>query len=94
MDAGTVIFSDPVNGIVTITIELNDGWRFLDDDENLKIQGYDAPPMGNPSPGKFDYKFYAVGDDPFSVDVPVDCSKRHVLLRRARGRRVELRLQR
>ena len=74
MDAGTVIFSDPVDGIVTITIELNDGWRFLDDDENLKIQGYDAPPMGNPSPGKFDYKFYAVGGDPFSVDVPVDCN--------------------
>ena len=73
MDAGTVIFSDPVNGIVTITIELNDGWRFLDDDENLKIQGYDAPPMGNPSPGKFDNKFYAVGGDSFSVDVPVDC---------------------
>jgi hypothetical protein len=73
MDAGTVIFSDPVDGIVTITIELNDGWRFLDDDENVKIQGYDAPPMGKPRPGKFDYKFYAVGGDPSSVDVPVEC---------------------
>jgi hypothetical protein len=74
MDAGTVIFSDPVNGIVTITIELNEGWRFLDDDENLKIQGYDAPPMGKPRSGEFDYKFNAVGGDPFSVDVPVDCN--------------------
>jgi hypothetical protein len=69
MLAGTVHFSDPANGSVTITITLDAGWRFYDDPENVKIQDYAAAPSGNPSPGQFETKGYATGS-PFSIDVP------------------------
>lgn len=55
MEAGTVKFSAPNNGNVTITITLNEGWR-LDPDEKepVKVQGYNStPPPVNPSPGLF-----------------------------------------
>jgi hypothetical protein len=72
---------------VDIIIELNDGFRFaVDEDENLKIQGYGEAPSGNPSPGEFAFKstesgksatvnvpysqFYGVHVD---VEVRVDC---------------------
>lgn len=71
MDAGTVDFSAPVAGSVTITIILNEGWRFYDDpeQENVKIQDYASAPSGNPSPGLFDWKGYAT-ESSFSIDVP------------------------
>lgn len=69
MDAGTVHFSEAVGGYVTITITLNEGWRFEDVDENVKIQDYADAPSGNPSPGLFDSKDYAI-ESPFSIDVP------------------------
>ncbi|MHC4172074.1 MAG: hypothetical protein ACYST5_03915 [Planctomycetota bacterium] len=69
MEAGTVDFSAPVAGVVTITITLNEGWRFYDDPENVKIQDYASAPSGNPSPGLFDWKDYAT-ESSFSIDVP------------------------
>jgi hypothetical protein len=69
MPAGTVQFSAPAGGLVTITITLNAGWRFYDDPENVKIQDYAAAPSGNPTPGQFDTKGYATGS-PFSINVP------------------------
>jgi len=57
MDAGTVKFSAAtLNGEVTITIELNDGWAFFGDDEDIKVQDYVTEPSGNPAPGLFDWK--------------------------------------
>jgi hypothetical protein len=70
IEAGTVHFSAPVDCYVTITIELNDGWRFEDVEENFKIQDYPTAPSGNPAPGLFAYKGYAT-EDSFSVVVPV-----------------------
>jgi hypothetical protein len=67
MEAGTVHFSVPVDGSVTITITLNAGWRFREDiTENVKIQDYETAPSGNPAPGQFDYKYNATGS-PFTV---------------------------
>ena len=54
IDAGTVAFSAiDGDGNVTITITLNDNVRLQDDDESVKIQGYDTPPSGNPQLGQF-----------------------------------------
>jgi hypothetical protein len=54
MNAGSVHFSAPNNGKVTITVTLNNGWRFdPDTDESLKVQGYSTAPSGNPAPGLF-----------------------------------------
>ncbi len=72
MEAGTVAFSAPAGGYVTITITLNAGWRFYDDpeQENVKIQDYEsAPPAENPNPGGFAHKGYATGS-PFQIVVP------------------------
>jgi hypothetical protein len=69
MEAGTVHFSEADDGFVTITIELNEGWRFEDVAENVKIQGYDDAPSGNPNPGSFEYKGDATGDS-FEITVP------------------------
>lgn len=59
MEAGTVSFSAAADGMVTITITLNEGWRFAEVDENVKIQAYASAPSGNPSPGLFAHKFTA-----------------------------------
>lgn len=74
MEAGTVTFSAPAEGKVTITITLNDGWRFADVDENVKVQDYAAaPPSGNPSPGLFAWKAtFDVGATSDSIDVPLN----------------------
>ena len=69
MVAGTVQFSNPVDGIVTIIISLNPGWRFEDVEENVKIQDYATPPSGNPAPGLFAHKGNASGSS-FRIDVP------------------------
>ena len=73
MDAGNVTFSAPSDGMVTITIELNAGWRFAlvpvgenngttIFDDNIKVQNYDGTPPGkNPAPGLFQWKRFAEG---------------------------------
>ena len=73
MDAGDVTFSAPSDGMVTITIELNAGWRFAlvpvgenngtpIFDDNIKVQNYPATPAAkNPAPGLFKYKTVAEG---------------------------------
>jgi hypothetical protein len=69
MEAGFVDFSNLVGGEVTITIRLNEGWRFADVKENVKIQGYASPPTGKkPSPGKFAGKGHA-DTSPYEIDV-------------------------
>ncbi len=50
--AGTASFSSVEDGLVTISISLNEGWS-LQNGGNIKIQGYDVAPSGNPSPGRF-----------------------------------------
>lgn len=82
MEAGIVYFSEPFGGMVTITIELNEGWRFamypVDDDDgvpvwdnNVKIQDYASAPSGNPAPGLFMWKQVAEGDWT-EIDVPLN----------------------
>jgi len=66
MEAGTVHFSPVVDGMVTITITLNEGWQFADVAENVKIQDYAEPPTDNPSPGDFAWKFDAAAS-PFEA---------------------------
>jgi hypothetical protein len=68
MNAGKVIFSDPdSNGMVTITIRLNPGFRFFihgqnGDEASVHIQDYmDIPPHENPAPGQFTYQFIQTG---------------------------------
>ncbi len=52
-DAGDVTFSTPNDGMITITIDLADGWFLQAVDEPVKIQGYDTAPSGNPPAGSF-----------------------------------------
>jgi uncharacterized repeat protein (TIGR01451 family) len=54
-DVGTVHFSAPVGGMVTITIMLTGGATFADGSV-VAVQDYSSAPSGNPSPGQFDYK--------------------------------------
>jgi hypothetical protein len=68
MDAGTVAFSDPVDGMVNITITLRNGWHFDFRgaggviENSVHIQDYyEVPPAENPAPGQFDYAFLAMG---------------------------------
>jgi hypothetical protein len=70
MEAGTVVFSqvDVVDGDVTITITLDEGWRFADVEENVKIEGYESPPTRKPNLGKFTWKADA-DTNPFSIVV-------------------------
>lgn len=82
MDAGAVYFSAPDGDMVTITIVLNEGWRFamypVDDDDgvpvwdnNVKIQDYASAPSGNPAPGLFMWKQVAEGGWT-EIDVPLN----------------------
>lgn len=61
LEAGIIEFSEPDSNEVTISIQLNEGWRFKDSAENVKIQGYDSAPSGNPAPGQFEWKGNATG---------------------------------
>jgi hypothetical protein len=70
-NAGTVTFSAIVDGQVTVSIDLEDGWRFADVDENVKVQDYQWAPEGNPSPGLFAHKAKAESS-PFSIMVPAN----------------------
>lgn len=79
--AGTVNFSVPVAGEVTITITLNPGFRFALDpilgeedtfDNNVKVQDYATPPPAvNPAPGLFAWKKVAL-TSPTTIKVPVN----------------------
>jgi hypothetical protein len=55
MFAGTASFSAVSDGMVTITMSLNEGWG-LQEGNSVKIQDYATPPSGNPSPGRFAHK--------------------------------------
>ncbi|MEM2097952.1 MAG: hypothetical protein QXI70_07335 [Methanothrix sp.] len=70
MNAGTVTIEPIDECTVTITITLNEGWRFdPDEDENVHIQGYvSMPPAENPAPGQFAVKKFA-DESPFSIEV-------------------------
>lgn len=71
MEAGWVSFSNPVNGDVTITINLTGDWVFANVEENVKIQDYAEAPSGNPSAGLFAYKYTASGKS-FNTTVPAN----------------------
>ena len=71
MVAGSVAFSAPVNGKVTITITPGPGWYFDNVSDNVKIQDYATAPSGNPSPGRFASKGSAT-NAPFSMTVPAN----------------------
>lgn len=66
---GTVTFSAPSDGKVTITIKLTDQGGFANVSENVKIQDYENAPSGNPKIGKFDHKGDASGKT-FEIEVP------------------------
>jgi hypothetical protein len=84
MDAGTVQCSAPdQSDVVTITVDLNEGWQFsvLPEpdqdgvfDDNIKVQDYDEqPPDENPSPGLFLWKTVAPGDaGSWEIEVPLN----------------------
>jgi hypothetical protein len=74
VNIGSATFSAPVAGMVTVTINLTGGAIFYGDDDNLKIQDYDAiPPAKNPAPGRFDWKWYiAAGGTTTVVEVPLN----------------------
>jgi hypothetical protein len=81
MLAGTVTFSAPVNGKVTITVNLDNSFIFYYDlnddkeDDNFKVQDYgpSGPPHRNPKVGRFDWKkFIPVGSTTGSMKVPVN----------------------
>jgi hypothetical protein len=69
INIGWVTFSAPVNGMVTISIDLVANAGFQNVAENVKIQDYEFAPMGNPSIGLFEYKGTASGQS-FSIEVP------------------------
>jgi len=69
MLAGTVYFSAPVDGWVTITITLTPPWEFAPVSENIKVQDYEFAPSGNPSPGLFAWKTTA---PPATITVPLN----------------------
>jgi len=78
--AGTVDFSAPADGKVTITITLNDGFRFaLNPTEvdgvyknNVKVQDYaTVPPAVNPAPGLF-YWHQVATASPTTIEVPLN----------------------
>lgn len=78
--AGTVSFSAPADKVVTITITLNDGFRFaLNPTEvdgvyknNVKVQDYaDKPPLVNPAPGLFKWHQVATGRST-TIEVPLN----------------------
>ncbi|MFU8789554.1 MAG: hypothetical protein ACNA7G_11025 [Methylobacter sp.] len=68
-EAGTVTFSAVNNGKVTITININTGWRFNPVAENVKIQGYATAPSGNPAPGSFTTHKATAGGATYTVNV-------------------------
>lgn len=79
MKVGTATFSAPVDGMVTITINLTGAIFYYDVkdplyDDNLKIQDYASkPPAQNPAPGLFAWKWQIpVGETHAEVQVPLN----------------------
>jgi hypothetical protein len=71
-EAGTVYFSAPDgDGNITITVELADGFKFADVEENLKIQGYNVAPTASPNPGGFAHKFSVDPEDSSFTTGPI-----------------------
>jgi hypothetical protein len=70
INVGTVTFSAPEDGMVTITINLAGGWSFKAD-EDVAVQDYESAPSGNPQIGNFDHKNPGVGTT-HTVTVPVN----------------------
>ncbi|SNS41287.1 hypothetical protein SAMN06295967_10939 [Belliella buryatensis] len=68
-EIGTVSFGAVVDGEVEITISLNADGAFQDVASNVKIQGYDKAPSGNPAPGRFAFHGDASGST-FTATVP------------------------
>jgi hypothetical protein len=66
LDAGTVTFSAPDNSEVTVTIDLNSGWRFKPVEDNVKIQDYASAPIEKAIPGHFANKSTAT-TSPYSA---------------------------
>ena len=72
-NAGTVTVSECDADEVTITIELAEGWYLQDDDESVKIQGYESVPSKRQPAGRFEtYK----GDETI---ITVDCFDNYVI---------------
>jgi len=78
-NVGTVTFSAPVDGYVTITIDLTGGAIFYYDvndplyDDNLKVQDYAGAPNKTPAPGLFEWKTrIEPGSTTGSIVVPVN----------------------
>jgi uncharacterized repeat protein (TIGR01451 family) len=74
-NAGTVTVSECAGepGTRTITIELAEGWYLQDDDESVKIQGYESVPSKRQPAGRFEtYK----GDETI---ITVDCFDNYVI---------------
>jgi hypothetical protein len=69
--AGTVTFSAPDNGLVTITIALNDSATFRMVAANIKIQDYATAPSGNPAIGGFAHKATVTDQTQKSVSIVV-----------------------
>ena len=77
---GTVRFErDPIDpDDVLITVTLRDGVIFYheaasedaDGEHNIKIQGYNSPPSGNPKIGRFEGKSMVIGESTGSVTMP------------------------
>jgi hypothetical protein len=73
MPVGNVTFGSADDGLVTITVNLNDGWEFEDVAENLKIQDYATAPSGNPAPGLFAHrKTCDATSNTCSIEVPAN----------------------
>jgi len=71
MLAGAVTFSAPQDGMVTIEIQLNGGWRFDPAaTAPVKVQDYDTAPSGNPSLGLFAHKAAVIDGNLAVIVVP------------------------
>jgi hypothetical protein len=74
LNAGTITLNES-NGNVEVKIQLNNGFVFYypasNIDDNVKIQGYNIAPVGNPAPGLFANKSSVeLGQTSYTVTVP------------------------
>jgi len=67
---------EKTNGSYTITISLDDA-LFEDVEENVKIELYQTPPNGNPSPGSFSFK-YTADHSPFTTIITPTTSMNYI----------------
>lgn len=68
-EIGEVIF-EPSGNDVKITINMFENGAFQNVDENVKIQGYDVKPSGNPAPGQFNTHKGTASGKSYSIVVP------------------------